>query len=155
MRHRQRLVLFALAALIAVTAFVVLRPSVGDAPTVANAPAPAGQDPAADQPPDDSRQTDAGEPADATPAPVKRRKAKPPLLTADSARTLSYNKGDRIRFRVRHASPEEVHVHGYDIARDLPAGKTVTVSFPADIEGIFEVELERSGTPLGKLKVEP
>jgi hypothetical protein len=29
------------------------------------------------------------------------------------------------------------------------------VSFDASIPGIFEIELERSGTPLGRLKVEP
>jgi hypothetical protein len=29
------------------------------------------------------------------------------------------------------------------------------VRFPARIEGIFEIELERSGTQIGSLRVEP
>ena len=60
-----------------------------------------------------------------------------------------------MRFRVRHGGAEEVHVHGYDIKKDLAANETANVSFEASIPGIFEIELERSGTPLGRLKVEP
>ena len=60
-----------------------------------------------------------------------------------------------MRFRVRHGDAEEVHVHGYDITKDLAANETANVSFEASIPGIFEIELEHSGTPLGRLKVEP
>jgi hypothetical protein len=60
-----------------------------------------------------------------------------------------------VRFRVRHGEAEEVHVHGYDIKKDLAANETANVSFEASIPGIFEIELEHSGTPLGRLKVEP
>ena len=60
-----------------------------------------------------------------------------------------------MRFRVRHDEAEEVHVHGYDIKKDLVANETANVSFDASIPGIFEIELEQSGTPLGRLKVEP
>jgi plastocyanin len=82
-------------------------------------------------------------------------KPKPQLLTAAKPRRLTFAKGDTVRFRVRHSAAEEVHLHGYDIAKDLPAGKTITFQFKADIEGIFEVELERSGTPLGSIRVDP
>jgi hypothetical protein len=61
-------------------------------------------------------------------------------------RRLTFAKGDTVRFRVQHSAAEEEHLHGYDIAKDLPAGKTITFQFKADIEGIFEVELEHSGT---------
>jgi len=50
---------------------------------------------------------------------------------------------------------EEVHIHGYDITKNLAANETANVSFEASIPGIFEIELEHSGTPLGRLKVEP
>ena len=60
-----------------------------------------------------------------------------------------------MRFRVRHDEAEEVHVHGYDIKKELAANETANVSFEATIPGIFEIELEHSGTPLGRLKVEP
>jgi hypothetical protein len=60
-----------------------------------------------------------------------------------------------VRFRVRHGDAEEVHIHGYDIKKELAANETADVSFEASISGIFEIELEHSGTPLGRLKVEP
>ena len=60
-----------------------------------------------------------------------------------------------MRFRVRHGDAEEVHIHGYDIKKDLAPNETADVSFEASIPGIFEIELEHSGTPLGRLKVEP
>ena len=51
--------------------------------------------------------------------------------------------------------PEEVHIHGYDIKKELEPGKVETVSFKATITGIFEIELEGSGTLLAQLKVVP
>ena len=49
---------------------------------------------------------------------------------------------------------EEVHVHGYNIRRAIEAGVTTTMRFPADIPGVFEVELEDSRVPLFELTVE-
>ena len=89
------------------------------------------------------------------PAPKPKPKPKPPLLQAGKERELSYEKGDTITFRVRHSEDEEVHVHGYDKSKEIKAGETVTMSFKANIEGIFEIELEQSGTPIASLKVEP
>jgi hypothetical protein len=51
--------------------------------------------------------------------------------------------------------PEEVHVHGYDIARDLEPGKMTTVSFKATITGGFEIEYEHAGEQIGQLRVNP
>ena len=71
----------------------------------------------------------------------------PPLLTGGKVTRLEFTEGDTVRFRVRSDVPEEVHIHGYDIARDLEPGKTTTVSFKATITGIFEIEFEHSGEP--------
>jgi hypothetical protein len=46
-------------------------------------------------------------------------------------------------------------VHGYNIVRSAPAGRTVLVRFRARLDGIFEIELERSHTQLGRLEVRP
>ena len=81
--------------------------------------------------------------------------AAPTLLKAGSVKTLTVTKGDTVRFRVVHPTAEEVHVHGYDFKFDLEPGVTKTISFPARIEGQFEIELEQSGTPLAKLVVNP
>jgi hypothetical protein len=54
---------------------------------------------------------------------------------------LAFNKGDRVEFEVRLDQPaEEVHVHGYEI-EEPAATSPVRVSFPADIDGVFEVEV--------------
>jgi hypothetical protein len=70
-------------------------------------------------------------------------------------RRLEYDKGDRVRFLVRSDVADEVHVHGYDISKDLAAGGTVIFSFPAEIEGVFEVELEQRHQQIAELRVNP
>jgi hypothetical protein len=49
---------------------------------------------------------------------------------------------------------DEVHVHGYDIEKQLTAGEPVTLQFDATIAGVFEVELHEAGTVLLRLQVE-
>lgn len=68
---------------------------------------------------------------------------------------ITVNQGDEVRFRVKSAIAEEIHVHGYDLMKDVPAGGTVSFDFPAEIEGIFEAELEGSAEQILELKVEP
>jgi hypothetical protein len=68
---------------------------------------------------------------------------------------LTFRKGDTIRFTVVSDQPEEIHFHGYDVAQDVAPGRPVRFSVPAEIEGIFEVELEHSGTQIASVTVEP
>lgn len=68
---------------------------------------------------------------------------------------LEYGAGDDIRFEVVSDVADEVHVHGYDLMREVPAGGTVSFDFPAEIEGIFEVELEGRKTRIAELTVNP
>lgn len=68
---------------------------------------------------------------------------------------LAYSAGDAVRFRVQSDVADEIHVHGYDLMQDVAAGGTVSFSFPADIEGIFEVELEEHQTEIAELRVNP
>lgn len=68
---------------------------------------------------------------------------------------LEYDAGDEIRFEVSSDVAEEVHVHGYDLMEDVPAGGTASFDFPAEIEGIFEVELEGLGEQIAELRVNP
>ena len=48
---------------------------------------------------------------------------------------------------------DELHVHGYDLYADLEPGVAATVSFVADIPGVFEVELESGHVLLFDLAV--
>jgi hypothetical protein len=68
---------------------------------------------------------------------------------------LAYTSGEQIRFSVRSDVADEVHVHGYDLMKDVPAGGTVTFDFPAKLEGDFEVELESRKQQIADLRVNP
>lgn len=71
-------------------------------------------------------------------------------------RQLTYDKGDRIRFKVEAPFGEEVHLHGYDVAKEIPkGGGSVTYDLPATIEGVFEAELEGRGEQIIELTVNP
>jgi hypothetical protein len=68
---------------------------------------------------------------------------------------LEYESGEQVRFSVRSDVADEVHVHGFDIAKDVPAGGTVQFAFPANFEGVFEVELEHRKLEIAELRVKP
>ena len=146
MSRRQRFTFLAIAVVIAVVAVIVLADSSedDDQPSQTSATAtPTGT------PTEPGEET-----ATATPTPTPTPKP-PPLLTAGNVTELDFTEGETVRFRARSDVDEEVHVHGYDIAKDAPAGQTITMSFKATIPGIFEIEFENSGEQIGELKVEP
>jgi hypothetical protein len=64
-------------------------------------------------------------------------------------------KGDRVVLVVRSDVADEVHLHGYDLSRDVEAGGQARIAFRATIAGRFEVELEERGVPIAELTVEP
>jgi hypothetical protein len=68
---------------------------------------------------------------------------------------LSYSKGDEVRLEVVSDVTEEVHVHGYDISKEVEAGGGVKLNFGAEIEGVFEVELEQTAVQIAQLTVKP
>jgi hypothetical protein len=68
---------------------------------------------------------------------------------------LAYARGERVRFSVRSDVADEVHVHGFDISKDVAAGGSVQFGFPAEIEGVFEVELEESHIQIAELRIKP
>ncbi len=65
------------------------------------------------------------------------------------------SKGDRVVLVVKSDVADELHVHGYDISRDLDAGGTARIAFLAEIPGRFEVELENRGIQIAELTVGP
>jgi hypothetical protein len=70
-------------------------------------------------------------------------------------RELDYTKGDRVRFRVESDVSDEVHVHGYDLMKDVAPGHPVSFEFPANLEGVFEAELEGRKEQIIELRVNP
>jgi len=68
---------------------------------------------------------------------------------------LTYNEGEQVRFKVDSDVSDEVHMHGYDIMKDVKAGGSVSFDFPATIEGVFEAELEGRKEQIVELTVNP
>jgi hypothetical protein len=70
-------------------------------------------------------------------------------------RELEYSAGEQVRFRVSSDEAEEIHVHGYDFSQNVPAGGTIEFDFPAELEGIYEAELEEQGVQIAELRINP
>ena len=70
-------------------------------------------------------------------------------------RELTYNEGEQIHFVVDSDVSDEVHMHGYDIMKDVKAGGSVSFDFPASLEGVFEAELEGRKEQIIQLTVNP
>jgi hypothetical protein len=88
------------------------------------------------------------------PAPIPRivvRNAKP----VGGVKTITVKKGDRVRFVVTSDVADEVHVHGYGFHKPVAAGGTVSFDFPAKIDGVFVVELEKRAEQIASLRVQP
>ena len=49
---------------------------------------------------------------------------------------------------------DEVHVHGYEIEKEVAAGQSVTIDFTANQTGVFEVETHESNLLLLQLQVQ-
>jgi hypothetical protein len=141
--RRQRLIFLAIAALIAVVAVVVLvfaGSDGGDDSEVAATATPAAT-------------ATAGEQATKTPTP---KPPAVPVVTGEGIKKLRFKQGDQVRFQVRSSDvTDEVHVHGYDLMKDIKPGQTISFSFPASITGIFEVEFEDAGQQIAQLRVDP
>jgi heme/copper-type cytochrome/quinol oxidase subunit 2 len=147
MSRAQRLSFLGIAVVIAIVAIVVLADSSEDpaTPPADNADATATATP-----------TEGASAADTpTPTPTPTPKPQPPLLDGSKVVKLEFTEGDTVRFRVKSDAAEEVHVHGYNIAKDVEPGQVTTVSFPASITGIFEIEYEHAKQQIAELRVNP
>lgn len=63
--------------------------------------------------------------------------------------------GDRALLVVKSDVTDHVHLHGYDIMRDVVADGTARIAFKAALPGRFEVELEDRGVQIAELTVHP
>ena len=151
MNAKQRAVWLGLAAVVlVVAAFVIGRPGADEEEPerAASTPTPTAT---AESTPETAEATE-------TPTPMPRPTATPRpeiVLRPGAVRTVRTRKNRTVRFSVRSPRADELHVHGYDITRELPAGKTVGVRFKATIEGIYDIELHSTDEQIGRLRVDP
>ena len=69
---------------------------------------------------------------------------------------ITVSKGDVARFEVRSDTPDDIHLHGYDITKPVTPDEPARFRVDADIEGAFEIEAHDLGhVVVGTLVVEP
>jgi hypothetical protein len=65
----------------------------------------------------------------------------------------SVDQGDRVVLVVTSDVADEVHVHGYDLSRDLVPGRRARIAFRARLPGRFVIELEDRHAQIAELTV--
>lgn len=68
--------------------------------------------------------------------------------------------GRTVRFVVFSDTPDDIHLHGYDIEKEAAPGEPARFKVKADLEGIFEIESHQAGDAgeeplIARLVVEP
>jgi len=148
MSRAQRLTFLAIAVVIAVVAVILLTSSTGDDEETAATPTPTPTATATAEPGADETPTPEPTP-EPTPKPTP-----PPLIEPGKLTKLEFTEGDEIVFRARADEPSEIHIHGYDIEKEIGPDPT-RISFPATITGIFEIEIHDTGEQIAELRVDP
>jgi hypothetical protein len=74
---------------------------------------------------------------------------------AGGVKTLEFKSGERARFAVSSDSKQDLHLHGYEIEKTVPAGGRVTFSFKANAQGIYQLESHTTNATIAKVKVVP
>jgi hypothetical protein len=148
---RARTVVIGVAAVAAaVVLFVVLQDDNGD-----DGAAPAPTTTAVEQPGGEDGGSQGGggsqEPEEPAPPTIVLRDGQP----VGGAQELEFAQGDRIRFVVESDTADEIHLHGYNLTKNVAAGGKVTFDVPATIEGVFEAESHHSGAHLADITVTP
>ncbi len=69
--------------------------------------------------------------------------------------TTQVKEGQEVTLKITSDIADEVHLHGYDLSKDLEAGEQGEINFVADKTGRFEFELEEHEIALGALEVYP
>lgn len=155
MSQRQRLVLLGLAVLVAAVALLVAGTGDGgdddviDTRTTATVAetTPAGTTSTSTAP----AQPQEAKPRDPAPPTVVVRDGQP----VGGVERFRFRKGSTIVLVVRSDAPAHVHLHGYDVLKDVEAGGSARFSVPAKIDGRFEVELEDTATLIAEVEVVP
>jgi hypothetical protein len=94
---------------------------------------------------------------------TQAKPAPPPVPTVQlrggkpvgGVQTLEFKSGRRARFVLTSDTKAQIHLHGYDIEKTVPAGGRATWSFQANGQGVFEVESHTTNQVVAKVKVIP
>ena len=67
--------------------------------------------------------------------------------------TTKVKAGQKVTITATSDVADSIHVHGYDKTLDLPPGEAASVSFVAEVRGVFEVETHETELLVAKLAV--
>ena len=153
MSRGQRLTMLGIAAVIAAVAVVIALASGGDDDQDDTSPSTAAQTTGQTTP--DASTTSTPAPPPKPPEPEIERIQVKNGEPVGGVKDIEVESGDLVRIAVTSDVEEELHLHGYDISRDISAGGTGRFNFKAKLEGVFELELEHSGVQIAELTVKP
>jgi hypothetical protein len=147
MTPARRIALLAAVVVVAVVGFIVLKPDEGSKkqssePTATTTPARTDTG--------KGRTTPAHPPSPPV-ANVQVRNGKP----VGGVRKLEFSKGEQVEFFVTSDVADHVHVHGYDLMKDVEPGTRVKFKFKARLDGVYEIELEDRALEIASLRVNP
>ena len=147
MKHGTRMALLALVVVVAVVGFILVKPDESSEKQAKETTTTStGQDTTATPP------EKAEEPPSPPPVPnIRVRGGKP----VGGVQELEFEKGETAEFFVNSDVADHVHVHGYDLMKDVTPGKPVKFAFKAKIDGQFEIELEDRAVEIASLRVNP
>ena len=150
MSGARRATILILAVVIAVAAFLVLRPD-GEDDDDSQRGTPTAQPAPTSTAPDATEPEPSAKPREPTVQLVRVRGGRP----VGGVQTVEAKEGETVRFRVQTETPQEIHLHGYDLYENSTAERPAEFRFEADETGIFEIELHGTATQIAELKVEP
>jgi FtsP/CotA-like multicopper oxidase with cupredoxin domain len=132
MSRNQRIALVVAALAVAVLAFVIAQPGDDDDSADRESTAPASQT-------EPETTTDTTTDAEPPPPQVTRIRMENGSVVG-GAKDIEVTRGDTVRIVVSSNTPDDIHLHGYDIERQVAPGKPGRFRFKANAEGAFEIE---------------
>ncbi|MBA2361338.1 MAG: hypothetical protein H0V79_10480 [Actinobacteria bacterium] len=140
----RNLLVAAAAIAAAVVLFLVLRPDEEDEPS--------SSDPASTQ----VTETEVSQPPQPPPPrPAQVRIAVEGGTPVGGVRRVTVRKGRQVVLLVTSDVSDHLHLHGYDVKRDVAPGQPARLAFRATIAGTVEAELEESGVRIAAITAKP
>ena len=144
-----RVLIAAAAVVVVVGLFLVLRPGDSDepeaSPTVPATVATTTTATTTPQPP----------PPPGPPPPARVAIVVRDGLPVGGLRRVTVARGRRVVLRVTSDVSDHVHLHGYNVMRDVGPGQPAQIAFRATIPGTVEAELEDSGVQIAAITAKP
>lgn len=141
-----RFLIVGIAIVVAAGLYLVLRPDDTDEPSAGPATTTQAT----------TGTTTTGEPAPPPPPPGPPLPARVQIVIRDGLpvggpRRVTVSRGRRVILIVDSDVADHVHLHGYNVMRDLAPGQPARIGFRATILGTVEAELEDRGVQIARI----